>query len=485
MGSAARVAIIGGGISGIACAAHLAALMPAVAIDLFEASERLGGVLQTECWDDYRLELAADNYSILGGEVDRLHRALGIDVSALKPNASYRHARVVHRGKAHPIPAGFSLLQPNRLGPIFASKILSPQGKLRLAAERFIPRRTDEADESLADFATRRLGREAFERLVEPVVCGIFTAVPERLSMRAALPQFVEMERRHGGLIAAARARDRETREAAGEAAAARTASGARYDIFAAPAGGMSDWVVRLSAALPACVRVHTASPVQSLVRTNAGWSLKRLTGTADGEQLGSFDGCVIATTAPHAAKLLSEVDHRLTDDVGGVCYADSSIAAFGIPLAAIPEAIRCFGIVVPRIVGGVVLAISFTSLKYAGRCPGDEALVRVFLGGAIHPEVAGWSDREIEAAGWEAICRYTHVACDPLWARIIRWPAAMPQYELGHVDRIQRIEQRMQALGTLQMCGNAYRGVGIPQCIASGRRAAEQIAAGLQRFGN
>ncbi len=464
------VAVVGGGISGLAAALTLSR-SPSIDVKLFEANERLGGVLHTVRTSKYLVESSADNFATLIPDALQLAQDHGCSDQLVQPSDKDRRAFVVRRGRLLPIPIGFSLMQPTRLTAMLTTNVLSWRGRLRVLAEAWVAARRSDQDESLESFATRRLGREAFQRLVEPIVGGIFTADPSTLSMQATLSQFLKMEREHGGLIRgywAARRQD--------AAAVARRATGARYDQFRAPRAGMSAWVGQLADQLPDGT-VLTGSPVRSL-RPLAGhrWEV------STDEDRSEFDGVIIALPAAACASLLSDVHPQAAEIIGGVPYASSVMVAMIVNRRDLAGRVDGFGVITPSVEGRQALAISYTSNKYPDRVPDDEILLRIFLGGALRPEVIGWDDdrllsvaaREIrELLGW------TGDAAN--WQHVFRWPNAMPQYLVGHAQRMQELDRQLATLPSLRVCGAAYRGVGIPQCVRGGRQAAEQIAAYLQ----
>lgn len=462
-----RVAVIGGGIAGLAAAHRLHEIGSSLSITLFEAAERLGGALRTEQQAGYLLELGADNFiTNVPWGVD-LCRRLGLANQLLPTRESQRRAMVVHRRKLVPVPAGFHLLSPTRMLPILRSPLLSWPGKLRVLAERFIPRANGADDESLASFARRRLGREAFERLVQPLVAGIYTADAEKLSMQAALPRFVEMERQHGGLIRAARS---------GGVSDSADDSGARYGMFVAPRHGMSSIVDALATRLPA-------------VTTRLGCAVQEITSAAEGNwtilaagRAERFDALILATPAPAAADLLAGFDAELAEDLRKIEYAGSAIVLLGYRRDQIPRPLDCFGFVVPAVERRGILAVSFSSVKFEGRAPSDCVLIRVFLGGAERPEQMALDDDALRQMAIDELAELVGAAGEPELARIVRWPNSMPQYHVGHVRLVEQIESRAARYPTLALAGNAYHGVGVPHCIRSGEQAAERIAQSLGR---
>ncbi len=468
MTAAKRIAVIGGGISGLAAAWQLAQF-PDVETVLLEASDRVGGVLETIYDAGYLIERSADNFATLIPDAFDFCRETGFESQLIRPQQNDRRAFVLNRGRILPIPLGFSLMQPTRIDSMLMTGTLSLAGKLRIAKEFFIPRRESNEDESLESFALRRLGREAFDNLVEPIVSGIFTADPKTLSMQATMPQFVEMERQHGGLIRGhLRSRKSKAKAVAGRA------SGARYDQFMAPAAGMSHWLQHIVQSLPAgCIQLGCrVLDMQSVGQAAARkWQLDTTRGRMD------FDGVVLCTPASKTAEMLKGSFPVLSSLVGTIEYASSAVAVLVVNKADIKRRIDGFGLIVPRKEGRRVLAISYSSNKYAGRTPDDQILLRLFLGGALAPELVDESDsrlHEIAEDELRGILGWT--ARKPNWQAIVRWKNAMPQYYVGHVQRMAEIDRILEAVPGLQLCGAAYRGVGIPQCIRDGRRAAKAI---------
>lgn len=459
---AARVAVVGGGIAGLAAAHRLREIAPSLEVALLEAGHRLGGALQTEHQDGYLLELGADNFiTNVPWGVD-LCRRLGIAEQLLPTRTSQRRAMVVHRRQLVPVPAGFHLLAPSRMLPIVQTPLLSWPGKLRLLAEWLVPRRRETADESLASFARRRLGREAFERLVQPLVAGIYTADAEKLSMQAALPRFLEMERRHGGLIRAARRQDQ------GDGA---DSSGARYGLFVTPRGGMASLVDALAARLPAgTVRLNT--PVREIKPAgDGGWHVS-IGGGAE-----RFQSVVVAAPAPVAAGLIGGFDADLAANLREIPYAGSAIVLVGYRREQIAHPLESFGFVVPAIERRGILAGSFSSVKFEGRAPEGRVLIRVFLGGADRPDQLELADDALRRIAIDELAELLGARGEPELTRVVRWPASMPQYYVGHVQLVERIEGLAARYATLALAGNAYHGVGVPNCIHSGEQAAERVA--------
>ena len=471
-----RIAVIGAGVSGLTAAWYLERLLPSAQVDVFESSRQIGGVIQTTYIDPFLVELGADNFATLVPDALQMVDDMGVRDEFIAPKPDHRIAQVVRGGKVLPIPNGFSLMQPTRLSSVLASPVLSPAGRLRLLAEFFVkPRKVDE-DESVESFAVRRLGRECFDRLVEPIVGGIFTARAETLSMQAAMPQFVAMEREYGGLIRGAIAkRNSQSREER----SARQATGARYDQFLAPKQGMSWWLNQIAKALRNSIKLDRR--VDTLFKNEENfWTVNTRSASESSERTQSHTGyhaVCIALPSPRSAQLLKPTHPRLASLLERIPYASSAVAVLAIKRSEIRPKAFCFGVVVPKIENRDCLAISLASEKYEGRCPPDLVLVRVFMGGAIRPELMDKSDDELLGLARKEVKELLGASSLPRWQTLVRWNEAMPQYMVGHPQLVVSIRQTLQDDKSLRLVGNAFDGVGIPQCVRLARQTAEHFA--------
>ncbi len=468
---AKRVAVLGGGISGLAAAHRLHELCPSLEVELLEAESRLGGVLQTHREHGLLVEYGADNFITNVPWAVDFCRRIGIEDQLIETNPAHRRAFVVRKGRLRPIPQGFVVMAPSRLWPIVATPILSPLGKLRLVAEMFIRKGTTETDESLASFAIRRFGRETYERLVQPLVGGIYTGDPHRLSLRSTLPRFLEMEKKHGSLFRAL------WRQAPSERPSASSGSGARYSMFVAPRDGMSGLIDAVAARLPVGA-VKLNSPVVQMRRGDDGrWAL--LIGETTTEPR-LYDAVIVATPAAVTARLLKTVDDPLAGELAEIPYAGCSIVSVVYLREQIHHPLDGLGFVVPLIEGRKILSGSFSSIKYAGRAPEGKVLIRVFIGGACQPELAELPDGRLREIAASELAELLDIKGDPVASFISRRPGSMPQYHVGHEERLARIDRRAARLPGLFLAGNAYHGVGMPLCIHSGEQAAEKAVAML-----
>jgi oxygen-dependent protoporphyrinogen oxidase len=464
-----RVAVIGGGISGLSAAHRLVEKGGAVEPIVLEAEGRLGGVLDTRRIDGFLLESAADNFLTAPDLALRLCRRVGLADSLIEPNSAWRRSFVVRHGRLRPIPDGFAVMAPSRLWPIVRSPLLGVGGKLRIGLEYFVPPRSDPSDESLGAFVRRRFGRQVLDRLVQPLVGGIYTADVERLGMDAAMPRFRQMEREHGSLIRAMLAR-RDPPHASG-------ASGGRYGMFASLADGMSTLVEALAARLPDGA-VQLDSPVERLTPISGKRWLLSIGGNRPRRI--AVDGVIIAAPAYRAATMLAGVDGIAAIELDEVDYASSAVVSLGYRRSQIRHPLDGFGVVVPLIEQRTILSCSFTSQKYAGRAPDDCVLLRVFIGGACQSGLLRLPGDDLIALAEREAGELLGARGEPVLRRLVRHRRAMPQYHVGHRDRVARIESRLARYPTLALAGSAYGGVGVPLCIQSGERAADRIGAGL-----
>ena len=464
---APSVVVIGGGISGLAAANRLGEVAPGVRVTVLEAGARPGGVLRTERRDGFLIEASSDSFiTTFPWGVD-LCRRLGMEGQLIPTAEQGRRAFVVFNGRLEPIPDGLLVMAPTRIGPMLRTPILSPWGKLRMGCELFIPKGNGE-DESLASFATRRFGREAFERLIQPLVSGMYTGDPTRLSVRATLPRFLDMEQAHGSLIRAMR------RGKSLHGSSKSAGSGARYGMFVGLRDGMASLVDALVARLPAgSLRCET--PVERLTRLDDGrWSV-RVGGSEQGDI--QADALIVATSTADASRLLGPVDAELAGLLGRINTTGSVVVSLGYRREQIRHALDGFGFVVPLRERRPILSGSFSSVKFPGRSPEGTVLIRVFVGGASRPELLQRDDEELYRIAATELAQLLGITGEPILRQLHRWPGVMPQYEVGHRKLVASIEAAVHAVPGLEVAGNAYHGVGVPQCIHRGETAAERVA--------
>ncbi len=453
--------IIGGGISGLSAAWYLKKLRPNAQVTVFESSDKMGGVLQTVRVGDFLIEQAADMFVARPNFALELCRELGIDAELLTTKPVEERAFIGIGDQLYPVPQGLSMMVPTREQPILETNLLTAAGKQRFLSEDQIAPAEIDGDESLKSFAVRRFGVEAYEKIIQPMVSGIYTADPEKLSMRATMKRFVDMEKTHGSLIA-------------GTASSAedQAARGARYDLFRAPQEGIGQLISSLSDTLSQLQGVTIAlnSPVSSIAKSDQQWTLD-----VDGNSQ-SFDGLIVATGADAASQMLVSVDSQLSSLLTGIETASSAIVAIGLKKNQLKKPFDGFGIIYPHIDGGQVIAISFSSNKFSGRCGDDELLIRVFIGGALQSELVDLDDEALFEIALAQLDKSVGLKGQPIFKRVFRWRNCMPQYHLGHVERVEQIESLVKAHTNFALAGNSYHGVGIPACVESGKNAALSV---------
>jgi oxygen-dependent protoporphyrinogen oxidase len=462
--------VVGGGISGLAAAYRLqqAAEERRVALDirLLEAGERVGGAIASERSRGLLLERGPDSMISEKPWGLELCEELGLGSELIGTREGGRRSFIARGRKLVAVPEGFYLLAPSRLAPLLLSPLFSTPGKLRMAADLFIPRRRGDGDESLANFVRRRLGREALERAAQPMVGGIYTADPETLSLQATMPRFLEMERRHGSVIRAM-ARGRRL----GRSAEVGEASGPRYGLFVALRDGMQTLSDRLAEALPQGT-INCSTPVQAVERgANGGWRVVTENAVIDADAL------CLALPAAEAARLLEGVDAALSTDVAAVASASAATVNLAYRRDDVAHPLDGFGFVVPAVEGRTVLACTFADRKFVDRAPEGTALLRAFVGGAMFPEKLGMDDEEMVSAVVRDLDELLGLSGEPREVLVSRHPSAMAQYHVGHLARVERIETAVGKLKGLALAGNFLRGTGIPDCVHSANAAAHRLA--------
>ena len=472
-----RVAIVGGGITGLSAAHRLLELADeqgqSIEITVFESQSAAGGWIGTIDQKDYLIDTGADMFITNKPAAIELCKRLGLEEELIKTNPRYRGALILKDGKPVPVPLGFELMTPSRIGPMVKTPLLTPLGKLRMGLEYLIPRRQspsglDQDDESLADFVKRRFGQEALTRLIQPLVAGIYTSDPEKLSLRATLPRFLDMERDQRSLIKAIRKQKRETKSG--------DATGARYGLFAAFRGGMQTLTQTLAERVSERGsvlyghRVTKVSPSQP-----AGYEVT-VEESNTPPQTQQFDAVIFTTAAPHTAKMTDHFAPELSQLLNKIEYASTAIMLSVHRLEDIRHPLNAYGLVIPAAEQRKIFAVAFASRKFPGRAPEGCVQLRTFVGGAMQPEMLEYSDEELKTIVRSELEDILGVTGDPLFSKLLRHNQSMPQYHLGHLELVEQIEQQAATYPTLELAGNAYRGVGIPDCILSAEQAAERL---------
>lgn len=456
--------IIGGGITGLAAAYRLQRLAPESAITLIEQDGRLGGKIITECVDGFVIEGGPDSVLARKPRGVGLFEELGLADEIQGRNPRYEKTFVDYGGALHRLPTGLTGMIPTNLEALTHSTLISAAGQARLAQEPELSPAPLTGDESVASFVTRRLGVEVYEKLVEPLMSGIYAGDGEQLSLAATFPQLRQLELKQGSLL-----RGLQRTEAREQQPVASS-----YPPFVSLRSGMGELVQRLTAQLGRVnIRLNTAVAQVERSVSDAHYRVV----LADGQRLPA-DALILCTPAFVTAELLAALDPALAELHAAIPYASSALVTLAYRAVDLPQPLDGYGYVVPRIANSDVLACTWTSSKWEGRAPAGYGLVRVYLGRYGRCDVTKQSDEELYALAYHEVERSLGLTAQPALQRIHRWPLGMPQYTLGHPERLGQIEAQLVNHPGLYLAGAAYRGVGIPDCIAAGEQAAVGAAA-------
>ncbi|MCA9041094.1 MAG: protoporphyrinogen oxidase [Planctomycetaceae bacterium] len=471
-----KIAVIGGGISGLAAANRLLELSQdqsrPIDLTLYEAKSHHGGLLGTGKVGNYLVEYGGDMFVTNKPWAVDLCNRLGLEDELIQTEKVNRRAFVLCKGKPVEVPLGFNLMAPARVWPMIRTPLLSIPAKLRMAWEYFVPRRKNlDEDESLASFVRRRLGKDALDRLIQPLVGGIYTSDPEKLSLRATLPRFIEMERDYGSLIRAMRQQSKSGNEN-------REATGARYGLFVSLKGGIQQLLDALKEKVNREATYQTGHRLVGIEPLEPGYRLTFEVDHADEPVIREVDRLILTLPAFLTAKLVDSFAPTLAAPLREIEYASCALVISGHQLSDFNHPMDANGLVIPFVENRKILAVSFTSRKFAGRAPEGHILLRTFVGGALQPELMKCSDEEIKQFTLEELKDIFGLKADPEFIEVNRYEGAMPQYHVGHEQRIEAIQKQAALLPGLELAGNIYEGVGIPDCIHNAETTAERLLA-------
>lgn len=480
---ALAVVVVGGGVGGMAAAYELTREATRRGISLqvtvLEARDRVGGSILTETVDGCIVEGGPDCFVSEKPWGIELIEEVGLADQLSGTNDARRRTYVLWKGRPHPLPDGLILLVPTRILPFVTTRLFSWPGKLRMALDLVLPRKRDGADETLGDFIRRRLGRETLDKLGEPLVAGIHSGDPETMSIKATFPRFVDMEREDRSLIVAMLKRMRAVRAArAATAAAARGVANAHprppRTMFMTLDKGLGTLMTELTNRVGAeALRTHQT--VQTLSRrTCGGWTVQ----TAEGDTY-EADAVLFATPAYATAEMVRGVAPELADDLAAIPYVSSATVTLAYPAASFPDRLDGFGLVIPKGEHRQVKAFTWVTSKFYGRAPADIVLMRCFIR-ATAGETDGLSEEQMAAMARAELADILGIAVPPLWSRAYRWDRAMPQYVVGHLERMARIDARVDALPGVRLAGGAYKGSGIPDTVRFSREQARALVGDL-----
>ncbi len=423
-------------------------------------------MLVTERVDGCLVEAGPDSFLTEKPWASELCRELGLGDQLIGSNDADRKTYILVKGRLVVIPDGLMFMVPTKIIPAVLSPLFSARTKLRMAQEWFYPPRKADADETVAAFVERHYGHEMVDRLADPLLSGVYGGEAAQLSVRAVLPRFAEMEARHGSLSRAMLAARKKMTQCSKTPA---------RPLFTSLKDGMQQMVDTVVSRLPAST-LHLNRSVQRIQRQDSGWVVSA------GYASDQFDALIIATPARVAAELLGMASPELGSELRGIQYTSSITVNLGYDQRVRDSLPPGFGFLVPHSEGKRLLAATFVHNKFPHRAPEDRALLRCFIGGARNQQVLQAGDKEVVSIVREELGQIIELTADPLFTRVYRWKDAMAQYGVGHLERLQRIENLLQQLPGLALAGNGYRGIGVPDCVRSGSEAAKQslLALGL-----
>jgi oxygen-dependent protoporphyrinogen oxidase len=464
-----RVIVVGGGIAGLSAAYTIqkkaAEMGQLIQTTVLEGEQSWGGKIRTERVGGFVIEGGPDTFLASKPWAVSLCRELGLEPRLLGTNPDHNHTYVLQRGRLHQLPDGLTMMIPARFGPMAKTSLLSWPQKVRLGLDYFIPPAPPNGDESLGRFVSRRLGRAAYEHLIEPLMSGIYAGDGDRLSLRATFPTLRDLELKHGGLVRGALAMRAQVPPAGQKQPGSRSA-------FLTPVSGLAEIVEALVQRLQdSGAELRLGRAVTSITYTHTSFHIT----LANGEHL-SAEGLILATPAFAAGDLLADLDSSLSAELKAIEYASTATVSLAYRQSDLPRPLDGYGYVIPRCEGRQALACTWTSTKFPHRAPEGYALLRVFIGRAGQGDDLPWDQAGLLSLARDELARTLGLQAEPVLSRLFRWERAMPQYNLGHPERLERIESRLGNWPGLALAGNGYRGIGIPDCIHSGELAAQKL---------
>ncbi len=471
------VVIVGGGISGLATAyylqRHAAQSDRPFRYTLIERTPTAGGKIVTEQVHGFGdspfvVEGGPDSFITQKPWALQLAREIGLQDRLLGTNDHLRKTYVLNKGKPTPLPEGVMLIVPTRFTPFALSPLISIFGKLRMGLDFLIPPRQDDEDETLADFVRRRLGDEALDKIAEPLLSGIYNAEAEKQSLLATFPRFREIEKKSGSLIRGMLA-SRNKRTVVPDAS--KEPASKPLSVFISFRGGAQELVDALLPKLTGTIRLNTAvTQITPLTDTQEGRYQLAL---SDGSII-SAHHIVLATPAFVSADLLHDLARNAARLLASIRYVSTGTISLGFRRSEVSHPLNGFGVVIPRSEKRPINALTWSSTKFEHRAPTDHVLIRVFFGGSRNPEIVERSDADLLAIARRELDLLMGIKATPIFHRLFRWRNATPQYDVGHLQRVDAIEAALPA--GLWVTGSPYRGIGIPDCVHQAQQSADKI---------
>jgi oxygen-dependent protoporphyrinogen oxidase len=405
---------------------------------------------------------------------------LGLDDRLRGTNPETKKTYILKNDELHELPGGLTMMIPTEFGPMIRTGLLSWPAKIRMGMDFFLPAASENGDETMGEFVTRRLGRSAYENLIEPLMSGIYAGDGDKLSLQATLPYLRDLERKYGGLVKGALAvRKERARKVKASGKSPSPTPGSR-SIFLTPLTGLVEIVEALLSNLESSgvdLRLHTA--VQKVSQDVDRYSVI----LANGESIAA-DGVILATPTFVTADFVAGFAPHLTAELRSIEYVSTATVTLAYRESDIPRPLDGYGYVIPRRECRKALASTWTSTKFPHRAPQGYALVRIFIGRAGQENQIAWDDEGLLSIAREELELTLGIKAAPLLGRIYQWEKAMPQYNRGHPERLERIDSALNTYPRVALAGNGYRGIGIPDCIYSGELAADRVLGSIIQKG-
>jgi protoporphyrinogen/coproporphyrinogen III oxidase len=467
------IAIVGGGISGLATAFALleraAAAGLSIRCTVLDAAPAWGGKIVTHRIGDLVTEAGPDSFLSNKPAGLQLVEKLGLTGQLINTKDSAKKASVYFAGRLRELPEGLVVITPGQIGPFLKSGLLTVGGLARMGLDLVMPAKRQEGDESLASFFRRRFGRQAFERMMEPLMAGIYAGDAEQMSLKATFPRFLELEQEYGSVIRGMMAARTE--------GIGTLKTRPMRTMFVSLKNGLEDLVTALIRRLTdQGITLRNGLTVESLrVRSHqlGRWTYDVM--LHDGSAL-SVDSLVLATPAYVSAELLRPLTPIASGLLDMIPYASTATIAMAYPASVIGGAVQGFGFVIPRVEQRDLIAATWTSLKWPYRAPPDQLMIRCYVGGVGREAILQLDDQALVTRVKSELRQICGVTAEPMYVEVNRWMKAMPQYQLGHLERLEQVEGTLSRYGGLFLTGAAYRGVGIPDCIRDGASTADKV---------
>jgi protoporphyrinogen/coproporphyrinogen III oxidase len=470
-----KIVIIGGGIAGLAAAYKVKRAAEAgndVEFALVEKDPRLGGKIVTRHVDGFVIDGGPDCFLTEKPAVHRIAKLLGIFDEELPTDDARKRTYILSRGRLHDLPDGVMMFAPTKFWPFATTGLFSWSGKIRMGMDLLIKRKPvtgdGPEDETLESFVVRRMGRECLDRLAEPLVGGVHASDPAKMSLAATFPRLLEMEQTYGGMIKgfyAARKKVAEMRKKYPPKPGAKPRT-----FFTSFEAGMQ-YLIDAMADAAGRDRMRTGAAVTELARSADGWAV-----TLDDGSVLEADAVIVATESWAAERLVRPVDATIADALAGIEHSSSATVSLAFEESEVGIDMSAFGVLCPLVENRSLMAASLSSTKWPGRAPKGKVLLRGFVGGPHNQAIMAESDERLAEIVLNELREVLGVKGDPLFAKVFRWEKGMPQYTMGHLDRVDAIETRSAEVPGFAIAGGSYRGVGLPNCVESGERAVSKV---------